>query len=62
MNHLTFKHEYENEVKVYNKKKEVLGVISWYAVWDEFVFEPEVGMIFSSSCLHEIIEEMKILG
>ncbi len=62
MNHLVFKHEDENGVKVYNKKKELLGTISWYADWDEFVFEPEIAMIFSGGCLHEIIEQMKILG
>jgi hypothetical protein len=62
MSHLIFKHENENGVKVYNRKKEFLGEITWYADWDEFVFEPEISMIFSGSCLHEIIETMKTLG
>ena len=58
MGHLIFKHEDENAVYVYNRKKELLGKITFYMDWNEFVFEPEIAMIFSQGCLHEIQEKM----
>ena len=39
---------------VQNKKREKLGDIYFYNDWKKWVFESEIGIIFSDDCLLEI--------
>jgi len=39
---------------VQNKKREKLGDIYFYKDWKKWIFESEIGIIFSDDCLLEI--------
>lgn len=46
-----------------NKSKGVIGAITWYEVWHQYVFDPHYeGAIFSESCLLDIIDFLKQLN
>ena len=47
--------------EVLNKKKEYLGLISFYRDWNEYVWEQKVGIIMSASCLIELSKFMEKL-
>ena len=42
-------------IHVFNKTNEIfLGVVSWFAAWRKYCFEPESEMVFDSNCLQDI--------
>ena len=57
-NRLTFKPYIDdmNRYYVENKKKEKLGDIYFYDGWKKWVFESEMGIIFTWDCLLELSE------
>ncbi|MEN6421635.1 MAG: hypothetical protein ABFD76_06765 [Smithella sp.] len=56
--------EFSDKPRIYtveNKKSGyLLGTIEWYAPWHQYVFMPQ-DAIFSSDCLADIIDFIKIL-
>ena len=46
-------------IKVYNKRKEHLGDISYYKKWKCCVWEQELCIMMSTNCLQEVIDYMK---
>ena len=58
---LTFKQylDVSHRYFVINSKKEKLGDIYFYDDWGKWVFEPEIGIIFSWDCLKTISEFVK---
>lgn len=46
-----------NKYEVYNKKSgDVLGWISWYSVWRQYVYEMEYQTVYSHDCLRVIAD------
>jgi hypothetical protein len=31
-----------------------LGTIEWYGRWRQYIFEPEIGAVFSADCLRDL--------
>ena len=46
-------------VNVYNKRKEKLGWISYYKKWKKWIWEQELCIMMSVSCLEEVAEYIK---
>lgn len=42
-----------------NKSKDILGRLSYYPTWKQYVFESEYGAIFNNSCLRDILDFME---
>jgi hypothetical protein len=49
-------------LEVQTLRGETLGGIAWYARWQEHVFVPELGTVFSSSCMEDIVEMVKVMN
>jgi hypothetical protein len=45
-------------VEVKTLRGDSLGGIAWYERWHQYVFEPEVGTVFSFDCLEDIATKM----
>lgn len=57
--------ETENEILVYNHKKEYLGYINYKFEWKvhkQFVFNPEEFTFFTFGCLNEISAKLEELN
>jgi len=63
MNFLTFEeHKLDEEIIIFNKKRDFLGKIFNFPEWKKFVFEAERYMVFDELCLQEIINKLKELN
>jgi hypothetical protein len=46
---------------VFGYKMALLGTISWYSSWRQYVFEPYIGNVWSHDCLLELSQFIKSL-
>jgi len=52
-----------NVYEVRNKKIfDVIGIISWYSYWRQYIFEMEMCCVFNHTCLKEISEFLEELN
>lgn len=47
---------------VNKRHRDVLGGVSYYPDWEEFVFEPTQGTVFSALCLADIYDFVRALN
>lgn len=64
MKRLTIKQYLDDEGRYYieNKQKEKLGDIYFYDDWKKWVFESEMGIVFTWDCLKEVSEFVKVFA
>lgn len=43
-----------SEWAVFNRRGPLLGMVTWYGPWRQYVFESEPDCVFNSGCLEEI--------
>ena len=49
-------------IEVCNSKDELLGIIYKYKEWNAYVWEQDIGVIMSASCLNDVSEYIKKLN
>jgi len=49
-------------IEVCNSKDELLGIIYKYKKWNAWVWEQDIGVIMTSSCLNDVSEYIKKLN
>jgi len=44
---------------VNNKSKSLLGMLSYYVPWKQYVFSSREGCVFNTGCLHDVLDFME---
>lgn len=41
---------------IHGRAGDALGTVEWYKPWKKYVFDPEIGAVFSSECLRDLAD------
>ena len=56
--HLEFELDDDGGLVKDRQSGDILGMIEWYGMWREFIFDPSIASVFSCDCLTDIAAQI----